>query len=453
MIRKSERIPELEKGSLITNIIHLSWPVLLLNVMQNVSSVFEMFLIGKIGVEAISAIAVTGMLLAVFWSANGGLMAGCVAVVSRLSGEKKYSELNSFLPTILITSFCNWALYAAVMFVFMGPLLDFFGARGMALEMAKPYLGVILLALAPVSILFMAFSIFRGIGMALMPLYLLGTAVILNIIFLPFLIFGHGFFPELGVTGSALAYLIGITGPAVAAVFLLFNGVKHVKIEPKNFRFDRALFARFIRISFPAIMQGWLSNAAMLILMRIASAYGPAMTAVVGIGARLDVLLMMMAWATGSSVSIMVGHNLGAGEVKRAEASVITGIKVMSFFSLAAFICYYSFAPALIAVFNSDPSVIRFGTEYLRIVPVMYLLLGVGIITAMALNGAGATRTAMVINMIAFFAIQTPLAVFLPKIGAIGEKGVFMAIAAAFAFQGIAGWVMYKAGWWKHKKI
>jgi len=147
-----------------------------------------------------------------------------------------------------------------------------------------------------------------------------------------------------------------------------------------------------------------------------------------------------------------VGHNLGAGDVKRAKDSVVTSLKIYTGFTLACFMIYFNFSGWVIRIFNNDPAVVNYGISYLKIVPFFYLFMGVGLITASAFNGSGETKTPMIINMIAFFAIQIPVAIFLSRIPGIAEKGIFIAIASVFLFQGIAGWITYKQGGWIGKK-
>jgi Na+-driven multidrug efflux pump len=199
--------------------------------------------------------------------------------------------------------------------------------------------------------------------------------------------------------------------------------------------------------------QGWIANIAWLFLLKVVSKYGDNLIAAVGVGSRIDTMLMMIGWAIGSSVSIMVGHNLGAKELKRAEDSAITALKVYTIFTLAWFLLCFNFGSVIIKIFNTNTSVVFWGGQYLKYVSPFYVFMGVGLIFGMALNGAGATKTTMVINFIAFFVFQLPLAFILSSFTTIGENGIFIGIASAFAFQGIAGWIMFKLGKWKYKKV
>ena len=236
-------------------------------------------------------------------------------------------------------------------------------------------------------------------------------------------------------------------------IFILTNTKGMLRIELKNIKLDFSFLVDFIKISLPAWAQGLLSNIASLVMLKIAAPYGDNLLAVLGIGSRLDVFVMMLGWAIGGSAAVMVGHNLGAGHVKRAEKTIITGLKIYSIFTFACFMIYFNFPAWVMSIFTTNPEVVNYGTQYLQIISPFYLALGIGLLTGAAFNGAGSTNTPMVINAIAFFGFQIPTALLLTRLALIGPKGIFWGIASVFLFQAIAGWIMYKRGGWKEKKI
>ncbi len=445
---------EFEKGNIFSNIIYLAWPALLINILQNILSAFDMFLLGKIGVKALSAISIAGILLSFFWSIEGGLITGAIAIVSRYAGEKKYKLLNSSIVNMLITAFMLGVVYSFVMYVFLEPILKFFGARGETLIKTEEYFILILPALINIAVFFIFFAVLRALGYLRTPLFLMIAGIITNFILEPIFILGLFGCPKLGIKGAALAYLLSYIIPNIIAIIIFLRGKGNIKINLKYMTFDFTEWLLYIKVSLPAMMQGLLSNFASLIMLKIISKFGDTFIAAYGIGSRLDVFVMMIGWAIGSSISIMVGHNIGAGELKRANDSVNIGIKIYSIFTLLCFVLFFNFSEYLVKFFNSDLSVIRYGSLYLRIISPFYLLLGIGIITGMAFNGAGKTQIAMVINIIAFFIFQIPASVLLPFVSFISEKGIFIGIALAYAFQGLGGWIIFKKQkWMTFKKI
>ncbi len=439
---------EFEKGNIVSNIIYLAWPALLINILQNILSAFDMFLLGKTGVQALSAISIAGILLSFFWSAEGGLMTGATAIVSKYAGEKKYNLLNTSIINMLITAFMLGVFYSLIMYVFLEPILKFFGAKGETLTKAEGYFVLILPALINIAVFFVFFVVLRALGYLRSPLFLMIGGIITNFILEPIFVLGLFGCPKLGIKGAALAYLLSYIIPNIIAIIIFLKGKGNIKINFKYMTFDFNEWLLFIKISLPAMAQGLLSNFAALIMLKIVSRFGDSFIAAYGIGGRLDVFVMMIGWAIGSSISIMVGHNIGAKQIERAKQSVIIGIKMFSFVTFISFILFFNFSYYLVRFFSSDLTVIKYGSLYLKIISPFYLLLGIGIITGMAFNGAAKTKIAMIINAIAFFVFQIPAAILLPFIYFIGENGIFIGIAIAYAFQGIAGWVIFKRGKW-----
>mgnify|MGYP000682455986 CR=1 FL=1 len=339
-------------------------------------------------------------------------------------------------------------VYITLMFIFLESILSFFGAKGETLKSAKEFTSIMLFAFLSASILFTFVASFRGAGDNTAPLYLVGTALVINFVLDPVFIFGMFGMPAMGVKGAAVAYFISIIIPCIYVLHRFFTGRGAVKFDPAGLKFDPAVCLTYLRISIPAMAQGIIANLTVLAMLRLASGYGDEFIAAFGIGGRLDVFVMFFAWSIGSSVSIMVGHNMGAGRHERPGASIKTGIKMISFVTVSAFIIFFIFSDWIIRVFNADESVVNYGSDYLRHVTPAYILMGIGIITAMGFNGAGRTKIAMYINLGAFFALQIPLAVFLTGIPEIAEKGIYISIACAFVFQGIAGLVIFKRGKW-----
>ena len=444
---------ELEKGDITRHMLYLGIPLLIVNLMQNLFSIFDMFLVGRLGVHSLSAIAVIGFIFSTFWSITGGLMAGAVAITSRCCGKKDYDTLKKAIVHTLFTAYLVTAVYVVISYIFRDNLLIYFGAKGETLELGRYIFQTYLISILNDSGLFVFLAILRATGNINRHFYLVVISVALNTLFEPLFIFGWLGLPKLGLMGAPLARFISyfVTTCIMASILTSTGGI--LKIKRENLKLDPVFLWNYIKLSVPAILQGIVPSIASLTLLKVASRGGDALLAALGIGSRLDNVVMMICYAAAGSVTIMVGHNLGAGHTKRAEESVITGLKITTAFTLACFLIYFNFSDIVIRIFNSDVSVVNYGSWYLRIVSFFYLLMGVGIITSNTFNGAGDTKSPMIINMLAYLLFQIPLALFLYNIPAIGSKSVFIGIASVYAFQGIAGWVVYKRGNWKHKVL
>lgn len=444
---------DFENGNIAHNIMYLALPLLAANLMQNFFSMFDMFLLGKLGVQSQSAISIAGFVFAIFWSLEGGLMMGASAIVARYMGKKDYASLKNYAVNAIFAGYVMGITFAAINYAFMGQILAYFGAKGDTLLLAKSIFGMSLISLINDSGLFIFFAMLRAAGRVRDHFYLLVLSISLNTILEPLLMFGWLGFPKLGILGAPMARFLGYFVTTFVMLYILTNDKGLLRIEKQHLKLDFKFLLNYISISLPGGFQGIASNVAALVMLKIASVKGDALITALGIGSRIDVFIMMIGWAIGGSVAVLVGHNLGAKRPDRAEQSIMTGLKFYSVFTFAWFMICFNMPGVVMRIFSADPDVIYYGSQYLKTVSPLYLMLGVWLLTSAAFNGAGATKTPMVINILAFFLIQIPLAFFLSKHPSVGHRAIFISIAAVFLFQGIAGWVMYKRGKWKEKEI
>jgi putative MATE family efflux protein len=449
----AEQPRELEKGDLTKHLLYLAVPIFITNMMQNFFSVFDMFLLGKIGVAAQAAISITGFIFGTFWSMIGGLGTAAIAFASRYCGRKDYSLLKKTVVNTVFAAYALTIVYVALCFIFRDRMLVFFGAKGATLEMARAIYQICLISLLNDSGLFVFFAILRATGYIHRHFYILFISVILNTVFEPLFIYGWLGFPKMGIQGAPIARFMSYFIMTFIMITILTNSRGVLRVERRGLKLDLKFLFEYIGVSLPAVGQGLIPTCTGLILLKLAAPYGDTMLATMGIGGRIDNFVMMIGWAISSSVSVMVGHNLGAKEPGRAEISVITGLKLYTAFTFACFMICFFFSEQVIGVFNKDPGVIHYASMYLKTISPLYLLMGVSIITGAAFNGAGETKTPLVINAFAFILIQVPVALVLTRIPSIGARGIFIATASVFAFQGIVGWIMYRRGGWKNKKI
>ncbi len=449
----AEKPRELEKGDITKNLIGLALPIFVTNMMQNFFSVFDMFLLGKIGVAAQAAISIAGYIFGTFWSMIGGLATGAIAFASRYCGRKDYGLLRKTVVNTVAAAYGLALVYVTLHYIFRENLFTFFGAKGETLEMSRAIFLTCLISLLNDSGLFVFFAILRATGYVNRHFYILFMSILLNTVFEPLFIYGWLGFPKMGIQGAPMARFLSYFIMTFVMVTVLINTRGLLKVGKSDLKIDFKFLLDYIKVSLPAWGQGLIPTCTGLILLKIGSSYGDKMLAVMGIGSRIDVFVMMIGWAISSSVSVMVGHNLGAGLPERAEKSVIAGLRIYTGFTFAAFMICYFFPRQVMGVFNQDYGLITYGASYLRIIAPFYLLMGVSLITGAAFNGAGETRTPFLINAFAFICIQVPLALLLTRVESIGYRGIFMATAAVFTFQGIAGWLMYRRGKWKEKKI
>jgi putative MATE family efflux protein len=306
---------------------------------------------------------------------------------------------------------------------------------------------------ASILYLFLLNAGFRGAGDAPVALRSLTLANGMNIILDPLFIFGPGPFPELGVTGAAVATTIGRSAGVLYLFWYLFAGKGRLQFQLRNLALAPELILRMIRISIGGIGQFLIATSSWIAIMRVVAIYGSAPIAAYTIAIRLIEFVFLPAWGLGNAAATLVGQNLGAARPDRAEKSVWTAARYNAIFMTGLGAVFIVLAPQIVGLFTGDPEILGYGVSCLRIMGFGYPMYAVGMIVIQALNGAGDTRTPSLLNFIVFWLIQIPLAYWLATSAGLGPNGVFLAIVIAESTLTILGVLVFRRGKWRTQQV
>jgi len=452
-IKKRPSKHDLTTGKISKNVWILAWPMVIGNLLQNLFNIVDMIFVGRLGPDAIAAVAMSGIYMMVVWTFLAGVSMGTGAMVSRFYGAGDEKQTIDVIYQSLFLGAVIAVLLAFLGLFFAEPSLRLLGAAPAVVRLGVPYLKIVFLGSFTLILFFLVSAILRAIGDALTPMKVWSLATIINIVLDPLLIFGIGPFPKLGVIGAAVATVTGQGIGMVIGFWILFEGKSFIRVRLKEFHLHFEYIWRIIRIAIPGSVQGGVRSLAGLILMRIVAAYGTIAVAAYGIGLRVMLIVMMPGWALGTAAATLVGQNLGAHKPDRAEKSAWTAAGYYILFVVVVGLLFVIFPEPVIQLFNADPKVVATGIRYLRITAITYPFLALGITMGMSQSGAGDTASPMIVIALSMLGIQIPLALYLPRLDGLGTDGIWLAIAIALTIQGILMTYFFSRGKWKFKKV
>jgi putative MATE family efflux protein len=257
----------------------------------------------------------------------------------------------------------------------------------------------------------------------------------------------------MGVTGAALATLIGRSFGVAYQFYWLFRGTERIHIQAHHIRFDAGVLLRLARVSLTGILQFAIANTSWIGLVRIVAIFGPAALAGYTIAIRIVIFVLLPSWGLSNAAVTLVGQNLGAGQPDRAESAVWrTGFFNMIFLGSVG-LGFLFFAEPVIRLFTHDPAVVPLGVSCLRIVSYGNIGYAYAMVMMQAFNGAGDTRTPTIVNFFGFWLLEIPLAYWLAIPLGMRSNGVFFAIVVAEAAIALSSAVLFRQGRWKKQKI
>lgn len=449
----SGRQHDYTKETLGRSILLLAVPMVLEMMMESVFAVCDVFFVGRLGSEAVATVGLTESLLTLIYAVAIGLAMATTAMVARRIGEDD-ADGASLAATQAIGAGILISAAIGLPAAWFGPeLLGLMGASPGTVEVGGGYTSLLLGTNVVILLLFLNNAVFRGAGDAVLAMKSLWIANGINLILDPCLIFGLGPFPELGVTGAALATTIGRGTGVLFQFWMLRRGSGRVALRGDALRFVPSVMLRLLRLSLGGIGQLLIQTASWVALMRFVAPFGADAVAGYTIAVRIIVFFLLPSWGLANAAATLVGQNLGAGQPERAERAVwMTGRANMIALGLVTG-AFLVFGDSMVGLFQDDTEVIAVGSRALRVIGYGYVVYAWGMVMMQAFNGAGDTTTPTWANLLAFWAFQVPLAWTLAHALGFGPEGVFWSVTLAETLLTAILIAVFRRGRWKERVV
>jgi len=225
-------------------------------------------------------------------------------------------------------------------------------------------------------------------------------------------------------------------------------------MKPDYFKPYFSLIKSIVKIATPGIFQFVIASCSWIFLAElVATTGGENASAGYQTALRLMMFFMLPAWGLSNAASTLVGQNMGANEMFRAEQSVMKTVKYNVIFMLIVSLIFIFMGNFLVSFFTQEAEIKDFAKSALYIMSTGFIFYGIGMVMINAFNGAGDTWTPTWVNLFGFWFFQIPLAYFLSKYLGMGPKGVFISIPAAETLITIIAFILFKKGKWKTIKV
>lgn len=435
-------------GSIRTAVFLLAIPMILELSLESVFAVVDIFFVSKLGQDAIATVGLTESMIMIIYSIAIGLSTGATAIVARRIGEKDPSSAATAGIQSLFIAFGITLVLSIIGIIYAETFLSWMGASDRVIKDGSIFTRIMLGGSGAIIFIFLINGIFRGAGNAAMAMKSLWIASIINIILCP--IFIH----FLGLKGAAIATVIGRITGVIYQCYHLFKGSGMLQFHKHQFKLNFDIIKSLIHISWPATLQFLIASGSWIVIAKIvAETGGTTASAGFQIALRNVVFFIMPAWGLSNAAATLVGQNLGAKQIQRAEKSVQITLKYNAIFMSMVMLLFIFFADSIIRIFTQDEPVIRYAVQSLQIIGAGYIFYGIGMVMIQALNGAGDTRTPTIINFVCFWLFQIPLAYLLAYTFNLKALGAFIAIPIAETLIALIAWYYFNKGYWKQIKV
>jgi putative MATE family efflux protein len=405
------------------------------------------------GDTATSIVGFTESVMTLIYAIGIGVSMGTTGLVSRRIGEKNDKQAAIAASQAIVLGITLSMFIAIPGVLFPGKILELMNAEPEIVEYGRGYTALMLGGNVLIMLLFINNAIFRSAGNPVLSMRVLIFANLVNIVLDPCFIFGIGPFPELGVTGAAVATNIGRGLAVLYQFYLLLKGKGKIKLRWEYFKIRFDVIRKVLYLSGGGILQFLIATSSWIFLYSILGEYKREVTAGYTYGIRLFVFFLLPAWGLSNAVSTLVGQNLGAQNPARAQRAVYYTGFVNMVYMLIVMLMFLLIPEYLVGFFETSARSFAVAVACMRIMSLGMVFYGFQMVLGQAFNGAGDTYTPTWLNFIAFWLIEIPLAWFLAKQTNLEENGVFWAVFVAETVLCFLSYYIFSRGKWKLKKV
>ena len=399
---------DLTTGPVTRHLLKTASYMLVAMVFQTLYFIVDLYWVGRLGTDAIAAVAIAGNWTFVVLALTQMLGIGTTAVVSHAVGRKDHEQALLLFNQSQVLAMLTGLAFLIVGLAVTGPYTRAMAADAETARLARSYLLWFVPAMALQFTLVGMGAALRGTGNFKPGMIVSSASVVINMICAPFLIFGWVTHRPFGVAGAAMSSVIAI---AIAIVWLAFYfGPKqylHIQFADWKPRFET--WKQILKIGLPTGFEFAMMAVYMIIVYATTRPFGAAAQAAFGVGSRVTQALFMPTVALGFSVAPVAGQNFGARLPDRVKATFKDAALMAAATMFAFTLLCVAIPGALIDVFTNDVQVITYGAEYLRIVAFNFVPSGLIFVTSSMFQAMGNTMPSLIASATRITMIAIPL--------------------------------------------
>lgn len=441
-----------------SKVIAIVLPIIIQNTISNVVSLLDNVMVGRVGTLEMSAVSIVNQLLFVFYLCVFGGLAGAGIFATQYAGAHDDDGVRHCFRIKWLIAVAMLICAFAVFIVFPRQLIGIYLAEGtnpqdlqLTLSFGLDYLRVMLIGLIPFAVTQIYASTLREVGETRLPMIASIAAILINLVFNYFLIFGKFGFPKLGVIGAAVATVL--SRYVELAIIMVYTHVKKeqfafIQGAYRSLHIPSRLLGDVFRRGMPLLVNEFFWSSGMAVLLQCYSVRGLDVVAACNIASTVSNLFKVVFLSMGNAVAIMVGQSLGANRPEEAKdtawklmaASVASNI-VMSTLLLAL-------SPVIPQIYNTEPHVRHIAMQMLWVVAAMMPLYSMAHCCYFTLRSGGRTIITFIFDSGFTWGICVPFAYVLANMTAMPIVPLYLAVQSLELIKVVIGTYLVHKGVW-----
>ena len=438
------------KGNMMQAILTLAIPVVINSFLQTMYNLTDTYWLGKLGTEELAAINLVSPVQNIVINFGTGITVAGSVLISQYLGARKDEDARSMANQIFACAMIFSVLCALICALSTPAIVTWLGAEGDTWRYSKTYLQLVILDMPFLFLVNIYTAIHQSQGDTVRPMFLNLFGIALNMILDPLMMIVLG----LGAAGAALATVSAKAVPAVIAFVLLHSRQWDVYLDLKKLKFEKEKLKNIVVVGLPTAIGGSTMQLGFLLMSRNVFAYGTQAMAAYGIGNKVNGLITLPSNGVGSAVATIVGQNVGAKQLERAEHGYKLSrlISVIFLFVGGMILSRMPISTAIVSIFSDDPEVIGMAADFLSIMAFWCFTNGVYNSSMGLFQGSGHTEVTMMVDASRLWVFRFATVYICEAWLHMGVRSVWYSVVVSNGISAFILWVVYRTGYWKRKR-
>lgn len=439
------------QGSMGKAILALAVPVVINSFLQTMYNLTDTYWLGQLGTNELAAINLVSPLQQIVVNFGSGLTVAGAVLIAQLIGASKKEEAASMASQIFVCAMIFSIICAGVIAIFTPTVVNWLGADEPTAKVANVYLRIVILDMPFLYMVNIFAAIRQAQGDTVSPMFLNLTGILLNVILDPLLMIVIHW----GAAGAALATVIAKAVPAMISLVILKRDTTGVRIRLKGFRFEKSKMKSILTVGLPTAIGGSTMQLGFLLMSRNVYVYGTGAMAAYGIGNKVNGLITLPSNGIGSAVATIVGQNIGANQIDRAEKGykIARRVSVIFLFVGGLILSRPFLSEAIVGLFSTDEEVIAMATDFLSIMALWCFTNGVYNSTSGLFQGSGHTEVTMAVDATRLWVFRFAMLYVCEHWLHMGVRSIWYSVVVSNALSSVILYVVYRTGLWKKKRV
>ena len=415
----TENFKENKMGTMPVNklLISMSVPMMLSMLVQALYNIVDSIFVAKISEDALTAVSLAFPMQTLMIALGGGMGVGVNAVLSKALGEKDYDRVNSSAKNGIFLACINAIIFLVVGLTMVRPFYEAQTDNVDIINYGVEYLTIVCCCAFGIYSQFIFERLLQSTGKTTLAMVTQLIGAVTNLILDPILIFGYLGMPKMGVSGAALATVIGQIFAGIAAIIINVSLNDEIKLDFKGFRPSGQIIGMIYKVGVPSIIMQSIGSIMTYGMNQILMVFSSTATAVFGVSFKLQSFIFMPVFGLNNGMVPIVAFNYGAQNrerlVKTIKLSIVYAMSIMCLGTLI-----FNLIPKqLLMLFEASEQMLSMGVPALRIISLHFLLAGFCIICGSVFQALGYAVYSMINSICRQIVVLLPAAYLLSRLG------------------------------------